>query len=77
MNEKQAKTFAKFLKPLFMAFTMSFVMLMINVGIFKGFLSKWMKGFMIGYLVAVPTSILAAKITDVIIQKLKTKNTLE
>lgn len=60
-----------------MAFTMSFVMLLINVGIFSGFLSKWMKGFAIGYLVAVPTSILAAKITDKLILKLKKKNSLE
>lgn len=74
MNKKQAKIFEKLLKPLFMAFTMSFVMLLINVGLFNGFLSKWMKGFTIGYIVAVPTSLLAAKITDKIIIRLNTKN---
>ena len=75
MNKTQSKIFASLLKPLFMAFTMSFVMLLINVGLFNGFLSKWMKGFAIGYIVAVPTSMLAAKITDVIINMLKKKNT--
>lgn len=71
MNQKQTKIFESLLKPLFMALTMSFVMLLINVGMFNGFFSKWIKGFAVGYLVAVPTSILAAKTTSLIIQKLK------
>ncbi len=71
LNEKQAEIFSSLLKPGFMAFTMSFVMLLINIGMFEGFLSKWMKGFSIGYIVAVPTSMLAAKITDRIISNLK------
>ena len=71
MNKKQTKVFASLLRPFFMAFTMSFVMLIINVGIFNGFVSKWMKGLMIGYVVAVPASFLAGKITDSIIKRIK------
>ncbi len=66
---KQTKVFSSLLKPCLMALTMSLVMLIINVGIVEMFLSKWMKGFAIGYLVAVPTSLLAATITDTIIRK--------
>ena len=56
MTEKQTKVFASLLRPFFMAFTMSFVMLLINVGMFNGFVGKWMKGLMVGYVVAVPAS---------------------
>ncbi|MCK4637153.1 MAG: DUF2798 domain-containing protein [Methanomicrobia archaeon] len=55
------KKYSPFLFALFMslgmAFTMSLVMTLVNVGITEGIFLKWMRAFAIGFTVAFPTSL--------------------
>lgn len=67
LTEKQTKIIFGILMAFFMALAMSFIMVLINVGLVKAFLPIWMKSFVIGFLVAVPTSMIAAPISQKII----------
>jgi hypothetical protein len=45
-------------------------MVLINVGMVKAFFPIWMKSFAIGFVVAVPTSMIAAPISQKFISKI-------
>ncbi|QTE21297.1 DUF2798 domain-containing protein [Polaribacter cellanae] len=64
LTEKQTKIIFGILMAFFMALAMSFIMVLINVGVVKAFLPIWMKSFAIGFVVAVPTSMVAAPISQ-------------
>ena len=70
LTEKQSKIVFGTLMAFFMALAMSFVMVLINVGMVQTFFPIWMKSFAIGFTVAVPTSMVAAPIAQKIIKKL-------
>ena len=53
-----------------MAFTMSLIMTLVNIGLVENFLLIWLRGFSIGFAVAFPTSLIAAPLTRKIIDKL-------
>lgn len=73
LNEKQTKILFGILMAFFMALTMSFIMVLVNVGMGEAFFPIWMKSFCIGFLVAVPTSMIAAPISQKFLQKLTKK----
>lgn len=70
LTEKQTKIIFGILMAFFMALAMSFIMVLINVGMVKAFFSIWMRSFAIGFLVAVPTSMIAAPISQKFISKI-------
>lgn len=67
LKEKQSKVIFGILMSFFMAFAMSFIMVLINIGMVNAFFSIWMKSFAIGFLVAVPTSMIAAPVSKILI----------
>ena len=70
LTEKQSKIVFGTLMAFFMALAMSFVMVLINVGMVQTFFPIWMKSFAICFTVAVPSSMVAAPIAQKIIKKL-------
>lgn len=72
LTEKQTQIIFGILMAFFMALAMSFIMVLINVGMVKAFLPIWMKSFAIGFAVAVPTSMIAAPISKKFISKIST-----
>ncbi len=56
-----------------MAFTMSFIMTFINIGLIDRFLLIWLRSFGVGFIVAFPTSLIAAYLAKKIINKLNKK----
>ncbi|MCB0644299.1 MAG: DUF2798 domain-containing protein [Phaeodactylibacter sp.] len=68
LTEKQSKIAMGLLMAFFMAFVMSLIMTLVNVGLIEAFPLIWLKSFTIGFLVAVPTSMVAAPISQKLIQ---------
>lgn len=64
LTKKQTQFIFGILMAFFMALAMSFVMVLINVGMVDAFIPIWMKSFAIGFSVAVPTSMVAAPISQ-------------
>ena len=69
LTEKQSKIAFGIMMAFFMALAMSFIMVLINVGVVNAFFLIWMKSFLIGFAVAVPTSMVAAPISQKLIHK--------
>ncbi|RLK03068.1 DUF2798 domain-containing protein [Tenacibaculum discolor] len=70
LTQKQATLAFGILMAFFMALAMSFIMVLINVGMVPSFFILWMKSFLIGFLVAVPTSMIAAPVSKKLLKKL-------
>lgn len=70
LTEKQTKIIFGILMAFFMALAMSFIMVLINVGMVNAFFPIWMKSFVVGFIVAVPTSMIAAPISQRFIGKI-------
>ncbi len=70
LTEKQTKIIFGLLMAFFMALAMSFIMVLINVGMVDAFFSIWMKSFAIGFIVAVPTSMIAAPLSQKFISQI-------
>lgn len=70
MTEKQSRVLFGISMAFFMALAMSFIMVLINVGLATSFFTTWMKSFAIGFLVAIPTSMIAAPISQKLIHKI-------
>lgn len=70
LTEKQTKVIFGLLMAFFMALAMSFIMVLINVGMVNDFFPIWMKSFAIGFIVAVPTSMIAAPLSQKFISKI-------
>ncbi|MDP2540030.1 DUF2798 domain-containing protein [Tenacibaculum discolor] len=70
LTQKQATIAFGILMAFFMALAMSFIMVLINVGMVPSFFILWMKSFLIGFLVAVPTSMIAAPVSKKLLKKL-------
>lgn len=70
MTEKQSRILFGLSMAFFMALAMSFIMVLINVGIVDSFFTIWMKSFAIGFVVAVPTSMIAAPLSHKLIRKI-------
>lgn len=70
LTQKQATIAFGILMAFFMALAMSFIMVLINVGMVPSFFLLWMKSFLIGFLVAVPTSMIAAPVSKKLLKKL-------
>lgn len=70
LTEKQTKIIFGILMAFFMALAMSFIMVLINVGMVTAFFPIWMKSFAIGFIVAIPTSMVAAPISQKFIDKI-------
>ncbi|MFT0157682.1 DUF2798 domain-containing protein [Tenacibaculum ascidiaceicola] len=70
LTQKQATIAFGILMAFFMALAMSFIMVLINVGMVPSFFILWMKSFLIGFLVAVPTSMIAAPVSKKLLKRL-------
>jgi len=70
LSEKHRKIIFGLSMAFFMAFAMSFIMVLINVGMVNAFFLIWMKSFAIGFIVAVPTSMIAAPLSQKLIRKI-------
>lgn len=70
LTQKQATIAFGILMAFFMALAMSFIMVLINVGMVPSFFILWMKSFLIGFLVAVHTSMIAAPVSKKLLKKL-------
>jgi len=70
LSEIQTKIIFGILMAFFMALAMSFIMVLINVGMVAAFFPIWMKSFAIGFVVAVPTSMIAAPVSQKLISKI-------
>ena len=69
-TEKQTKIIFGLLMAFFMALAMSFIMVLINVGMVNAFFPIWMKSFAIAFAVAVPTSMIVAPLSQKFISKI-------
>lgn len=69
LTKKQSKIAFGISMAFFMALAMSFIMVLINIGMVASFFPIWVKSFAIGFIVAVPTSMIAAPISQKIIEK--------
>lgn len=67
LTKKQSKIVFGVLMAFFMAMAMSFIMVLINIGLVESFIPIWLKSFFIGFVVAVPTSMIAAPISNKLI----------
>ncbi len=69
MSNKSQKIAFGLLMAFFMSMVMSFVMVLINSGLSKTFLLLWAKSYIIGFVVAIPTAMIAALVSQKIIGK--------
>ncbi len=69
LTKKQSKISFGVLMAFFMALAMSFIMVLINVGMTPAFFTIWMKSFAVGFAVAIPTSMIAAPLSQKILKK--------
>lgn len=69
LTEKQSKIAFGLSMAFFMALAMSFIMVLINVGLVESFFPVWMKSFAIGFAVAIPTSMIAAPVSQKLIKR--------